>query len=184
MVDVTRELLRIGAIQFGQFETQPGSFAPVSVKLKLIPSYPWVLAVLAKDLDPLVRFEGLTHLLPMPGIVPIGTAVSLAAALPLVYPDETGTIEGAYDFNVPTILLTGIYSDGGAEQAMIKKARPLGLDVKAIVTIIDLGIVPQHDLPLRSWRKLRDLLTEIPSLSPALRITTENWLNSRVLNHR
>ncbi len=180
IADVTGELLRIGAIQFGQFEMAPGQFAPISVNLRFVPSYPSILAALAQTLAPLVKIEGLTHLLPMPAAVPLGAAISMVADLPLVYPDDSGTIEGAYDFNVPTILLTDTYQDGAAEQAMIKRAKPLGLDVYAVVTVIDFGkhTATPDGLPLIAWRRLRDLLPGIPALSSSMRQAADVWLST------
>jgi len=126
----------------------------------------------------------LTHLLPMPSAVPVGVAVSLAADLPLVYPaaGDPRTIEGAYDFNVPTILLTDVLTDGAAESALIKQAKPLGLDVKAVVAIlsIDIGLSSIDGLPIHVWRGLRKLLVEIPTLTPSMRLAVENWRRQKV----
>ncbi len=137
-------LTRIGAIQFGQFETRPGVFAPVAIRLALLPSYPAILRDLAGEIAPLVKIAGLSHLLTKPAATPIGVAVSLAADLPLVYPapGDPHTIEGAYDFNVPTVLLTDVLTDGATEQALIGRVKGLGLDVKAVVAVLDLGLRP------------------------------------------
>src|SRR5205823_1781643 len=141
---------------------------PISIHLRLLPSYPSTLRALAQEIAPMVQIDGLTHLLPMPSAVPVGVAVSLAADLPLVYPaaGNPQTIEGAYDFNVPTILLTDVLTDGAAESALIKQARPLGLDVKAVVAIlsIDIGLSSLDGLPIYVWRGLRKLLVQIPTL--------------------
>src|SRR5215475_11987325 len=102
MPDIIQALERIGAIQFGQFEQAPGTFAPMRIYLGLLPSYPAVLKALADEMVPLVKMEGTTHLLAMPDAVALGTAISLAARMPLVYPaaGDPEYIEGAYDFNV------------------------------------------------------------------------------------
>ncbi len=187
MSEIVQALIRIGAIQFGQFETQPGIFAPVSIHLGLLPSYPSILRALAAELAPLARIEGLTHLLPTPSAVPIGVGVSLAADIPLVYLAPDGGIEGAYDFSVPTALLTDVLSDGTAERELIKRARPLGLDVKAVVAV--LGISPAakaealDGLSPVAWRYLEDLLPEISTLTPSMRSNVQEWL-MRNFDHR
>src|SRR5215475_14310096 len=101
MSHVPRSLIQIGAVQFGQFEQQPGVFAPLAINLRIVPSYPEILKALADEIAPLVRVDRLTHLLTTPAAVPIGVAVSLAASIPLVYPaaGDPRHIEGAYDFN-------------------------------------------------------------------------------------
>src|SRR5258706_11882239 len=97
-IDLVEWIRRIGAIQFGNFEqrNQPGIFAPVTINLQLVPSYPDILRQLAQELAPLVHLPGITHLLASPSVVPLATAVSLASGLPLVYPSngDPRTIEG------------------------------------------------------------------------------------------
>jgi hypothetical protein len=176
MADLIQTLVRIGAIQFGQFEAQPGQFDPVAIHLELLPSYPSVLRALAQEVAPLVRIDGLTHLLAAPSMAPIGVAVSLAAELPLVYP-LGDTVEGAYDFNVPTILLTGVLRDGAAESELIRRVKPLGLDVKAVVALLNIGASSGLNEPVTVWRNLRELLSEIVMLTPSMRQTVQDWMD-------
>ncbi len=182
MSDVVRSLVQIGVVQFGQFEQQPGVFAPLAINLRILPSYPEILKALAEEIAPLVRIDGLTHLLPMPSAVPIGVAVSLAASMPLVYPaaGDPRQIEGAYDFNVPTVLLTDILSTGAAEQTMIDHVRGLGLDVKAVVAVLDLGVCTRtaSPFPTIAWRKIDDLLFDMPAFTPSMRVVVRDWLMS------
>lgn len=178
--DVVHALVRIGAIQFGQFETEPGVFAPLAIRLSLLPSYPAILRVLSAEIAPLVSIGGLTHLLAMPAAVPLGVAVSLAAEMPLVYPSITGghTVEGAYDYNVPTALLTDLLTDGAAERSLITRVRPLGLDVKVVVAVLDLGHAPDRvgTLPLIVWRRVANIVSEMTTLTPAMRTVVLDWL--------
>jgi orotate phosphoribosyltransferase len=184
MSDLVQALARIGAIQFGQFEAEPGIFDPVSIHLRLLPSYPSTLRALAEEIAPMVRIDGLTHLLPTPSALPVGVAISLTTDLPLVYPaaGDPQTIDGAYDFNVPTILLTDVLTDGAAESALIKRARPLGLDVKAIVAILSIDTTGLHSvdgLPIRVWRQLDQLLVEITPPTPSMRSAVHDWLKQK-----
>ncbi len=179
------DLSRVGAFQFGQFEVRgaPGLFQPLALNLRLLPSYPALLAALAESLVPLVRIDGLTHLLTTPATTPIGVAVSLASGLPLVYPapDDAHHVEGAYDYDEPTVLLTDVLSDGAAERALIQRVHGLGLSVRAVVAVLDLGIHPgaTGGLPLAAWGRLPvllDLLGEAGELSPAMNAAVQTWL--------
>src|SRR5258708_32447239 len=154
MTDVFPPFIRIGAIQFGHFQSRetPGTFAPVAINLRYIPSYPSILKALAAEIAPLVQIDGLTLLLTMPSAVPLGTAISLSLDMPLVYPvaSEPYVIEGAYDANVPTVLLTDLLTDGEAELAMAHRVKGRGLMVKAVFAGPDLGQMGSEigDLPV------------------------------------
>jgi orotate phosphoribosyltransferase len=173
-MSIEQALLRIGAIQFGRFETHPGIFQPLKINLRLLPSYPDVLALLADALAPLIRFDGLTHLLTMPAAVPIGVAVSLKTGVPLVYPpaDDPQFIEGAFDYNVPTLLLTDVLHGGSAEHAMMAHARKQGLEVGAVVAVFDLG----HTLPglVKALWGMDTILAL--AQAPHLRTAVQAWL--------
>lgn len=175
------QIIEIGALQFGQFETQPGNFAPFTLFLELIPSYPKVLRHLSELLTPLVQFDGISHLLPMPACVPLGTAVSLATELPLVYPSGTVPqhIEGAYDYHVPTLLLTDIFIDGAAEGSLIQQARRDGLHVESLVAVFALGrgenlLTGQGQIPFKALFTQEDVLRAAPS--PLMRQAVIEWL--------
>jgi orotate phosphoribosyltransferase len=176
-------LVEIGAIQFGQFAQPgaPGHFAPVAFNLRYLPSYPHILSSLAAALAPLVRTMPTTHLLAMPAALPLATALSLQAALPLVYaaPDDADAIEGAYDYNVPTALLTDVLDDGAAERVMIGRARRHGLEVAALLSVIDLGTARGLPCPTFIWRSADDLLTEISAPSEVMRRAALDWLAAR-----
>src|SRR5258708_17839182 len=114
MSDVVRSLVQIGVVQFGQFEQQPGVFAPLAINLRILPSYPEILKALAEEIAPLVRIDGLTHLLPMPSAVPIGVAVTLAPSVPLASPaaGEARQTRGAYQLTIPSLPFPHILSTG------------------------------------------------------------------------
>lgn len=181
-MDIIKSLADIGAIQFGQFETpdQSGTFAPIAINLRLLPSYPSLLRALATDLVPVVKIEGLTRLLVMPSAVPIGTAVSLATELPLLYPSggNPGVIEGAYDFNVPTVLLTDVLTDGIAESTMIQRVKGLGLDVEVVVAVLDMGFeLEASTFKFTAWRDVRAVLGELTTLTPSMQAAVLDWLH-------
>lgn len=179
--DVFGDLLRIGAVQYGQFEIRGkmGIFAPLSINLRLVPSYVSVMAALAAEIAPLVTVAGTTHLLTMPAVTPLGVLASQLAERVLVYPLD-GKIEGAYDFNEPTVLLTDVLTDGAAELAMIKEARREGLDVEALVAVIDFGKpITGLTIARRAWLGIEDVLTASQAagkLTATMRGTVDRWL--------
>lgn len=178
-MSIEQELLRIGAIQFGRFEGHPGIFQPLKINLRLLPSYPVALGMLADALAPLIRIDGLTHLLAMPAAVPLGVAVSLKTSMPLVYPaaDDPQFIEGAFDYNVPTLLLTDVLNGGSAEHTMITRAHRQGLDVKAVIAVFDLG----HTLSgtVKSLCGVNTVLALSKAQSPHMFETVQSWLQTQ-----
>ncbi len=182
MSDLVDSLVHIGAIQFGRFESQPGVFDPVALNLRLLPSYPAILRALAEEIAPLVQIAGLTHLLTTPAAVPLGVAVSLATDMPMVYPaaGNPHTIEGAYDYDVPTVLLTDVLTDSVAERALIGRVKGMGLEVRAVVAVLDLGISSRGvgSLPLTAWRHIPDLLPGITT--PLMQAAVQEWLSGLI----
>ncbi|MCC7451219.1 MAG: hypothetical protein IT324_27660 [Anaerolineae bacterium] len=180
MSDLVASLAHIGAIQFGQFERQPGVFEPLALNLRLLPSYPAILRRLAAELAPLATITGLTHLLTTPAAVPLGVALSLATDMPMVYPaaGDSHTIEGAYDYYVPTVLLTDVLADGTAERALIKRVQGMGLEVKAVVAALDLGIDGRTvgDVPVIAWQRIPDLLPAVTT--PLMQTVVRDWLDT------
>ena len=184
---ILHALLRIGAIQFGQFESAPGRFQPAHINLRLLPSYPATLRALADALAPLARAtrqRGLTHLLAMPAATPIGVALALAADMPLAYPApaDLATLEGAFDYNVPTLLLTDVLTDGDAEMSMVQHARRQGLHVEGVLSVFRLGDQPSSaDGLLRDAESLwgaADVLALAAAQTPYLGKAVSAWLES------
>lgn len=176
------QLLHIGAVQFGRFEIRPGQFEPVLINLPMLASYPATLRALAAEVAPLVRAAGQSHLLAMPAALPLGVAVALEAEIPLVYPSADGEIEGAYDYNVPTVLLSAALRDGEAEEWLIREARRHGLDVEAVVSVFDLGWRESlrganGPLSVRALWTLETFVQERADLPPGLRAAVIRWLH-------
>jgi hypothetical protein len=124
-------LVEIGAIHFGFFE----GGAPVKADFGIVPSHPQVLARLGQLIAQTMHGQGTTHLLPMPEVIPHATAAGLHADIPLVYP-AGGHILGAYDFSVPTTLLTAVLGTAAAEEKIILSAQKDGLHVEQIIALM------------------------------------------------
>jgi orotate phosphoribosyltransferase len=183
--EVEAALLHIGAVQFGQFENpaQPGNFEPVRIHLPLLASYPETLAALALALVPLARLDGASHLLAMPGALPIAFALSLESGLPLVYPaaGDPDRLEGAFDYNVPTLLITDVLAQGRDEAAMIRHVHRHGLDVEGLLAVYDLGLCgafrgPHKVFAARSLWQPADVLRLAEACSATLGVAVSAWL--------
>ncbi|GAB4547311.1 MAG: hypothetical protein OHK0023_08440 [Anaerolineae bacterium] len=177
-----QQLANIGALQFGWF-TLGGAAQPFALHLRLIPSYPALLAAVAAELAPLAKASRMSHLLPMPAATPLGTAISLQTQQPLVYvsPDEAEHIEGAYDYSVPTLLVCDAISNGGPETALIRQAQRHGLHVESALALIDLGIGAELPVPLTVWRTLPQWIANLDDAAGTarLRAATLDWIASQ-----
>lgn len=181
-MSLIERLAHIGIVQFGQFATANGSFAPFRLDWRLLPSYPLLLADLSTELLPLVKQAGMSHLLPMPAVLPLGTALSLRAETPLVFvsPDDPEHIEGAYDYNVPTLLLTDNLTDGAAESALIRRVRRHGLHVEAVLAVLDwqIGALLPEGVTLCAWQRLQAFMAAAAAVNgtSAIHTAAQAWI--------
>ncbi len=181
-MSLIERLAHIGVVQFGQFATASGSFAPFRLDWRLLPSYPSLLAALSAELLPLAKQAGMSHLLPMPAALPLGTALSLQAEMPLVFvsPNEPEHVEGAYDYNVPTLLLTDNLTDGAAESALIRRVRRHGLHVEAVLAVLDwqIGALLPEGVAVWAWQHLQAFMAAAAAVhgTPAIQAATQAWI--------
>lgn len=184
-------LARAGLIQFGRFVQPDDTIWPVAVRLLWLPSYPALLADVAAALHPLLDASRVDRVLTTAEAVPIGVALGLRTGVPVVYPygdvrDYTAAyvIEGAYDVGHPTLLLADALVDGRQAAALSALARRVGLDVRAVLAVLDLGLGAREELAalgytVRSVLTLRDLLPGLVDdglLPPVMRTTVEHWV--------
>lgn len=188
-------LARDGLIQFGRFIHDDGAIWPVAVRLLWLPSYPALLRQTAAALVPLLEGAHAERLLTTSDAIPLGTALSLQSGLPMAYPygdvrDYTAAyaIEGAYDVGHPTVLLSDVLIDGGQARQITALARRVGLDVHAVLAVLDLGLGAREQLTamgytVHSALVLRDVLPtlEVSGFLPLLmRGAVEVWLGGAV----
>jgi orotate phosphoribosyltransferase len=195
--NLTRAYAAAGLIQFGRFEQPDGSFWPLMINLRWLPSYPALLretaAALAPVFEPFMMLHEAIRLLTTVDALPIGVALSLRVNVPLVYPygtvrDYTAAfaIEGAYDVGHPTVLLSDVLIDAAQANAITAVARRVGLNVGAILAVIDLGLGARAALEAAGYSvqtvtTLRAMLPilaahDAPTLPPVMRVTVEEWL--------
>jgi orotate phosphoribosyltransferase len=186
------KLARAGLVQFGRFVRPDGDVWPVMVNLLWLPSYPALLRDVASALHPLLSGLEADRMLTTVDALPIGVALSLRADLPLVYPygevrDYTAAfaIEGAYDVGHPTLLLSDVLIDAPQANAITALARKVGLDVHAVLAVVDMGLGARAALDtagytVRCALALRDMLPVLAGeglLPPKMRQTVEKWLS-------
>ncbi len=181
--NVLIDLHRLGVVQFGRFEVtgQAGAFQPIKLDIGLLGSYPETLQALASILAPLALMDGLSHLLAMPAAIVVGVATSLRTGKPLVYP-AGDDLEGAYDYNVPTLLLTDILENRDERlHKMIRHARVQGLHVEAIASVFDVRIgQPQTFEGVKAVRALYTLEDILPLAgSERLQRAVWDWFSAR-----
>lgn len=161
---LAQQLATIGAISFGQFRVGE-RFLPFSLHLALVPSYPPIWEALAEVAARLLAATGKRFVLPTPTAIPLGAAAALRARLPLAFPTEgaNGPIEGAFDYNVPTVLFTDSLTDGAVEETLIRNAARQGLEVEAVIALIDVGQRPLRSGHLRpvAWHTLASLVADL-----------------------
>ena len=190
--DLGQALAQAGLIQFGRFVQPDGAVWPMAANLRWLPSYPALLEQVAVALEPLLDGIPADRLLTTVDATPVGVALGLRADLPVVYPygevrDYTAAfaIEGAYDVGHPTLLLSDVLIDAAQAGAITALARRVGLDVSAVLAVLDLERGARAELEAAGYR-VRQVLA-LGALLPALeaagvlpspmRATVEEWLN-------
>lgn len=184
-------LAREGLIQFGRFVHDDGAIWPVAVRLLWLPSYPALLRQTANALRSLLDQVTVERLLTTWDAIPLGTALSLASDVPLTYPhgdvrDYTAAyaIEGAYDVGHPTVLLSDVLIDGAQAQQITTLARRVGLDVHAVLAVLDLGLGAREQLSAMGYAvhsvltldEMLPVLADNGYLPPQMRATVAQWL--------
>lgn len=177
-------------IQFGQFVQPDGAAWPVALRLGWLPSYPALLRDVAAALEPLVAASGADRVLTTAGAIPLGTALALVADRPVLVPAVNApegaafAIEGAYDVGHPTVLLSDTLLDRVQAESIRALAGRVGLEIHAVVAVIDLGLGARAALEaagfevaaLFTLRETLPVLERRAILPPRMRASVEVWL--------
>ncbi len=135
----------LGAVQFGDFTLASGKQSPFYIDLRLLVSRPTVLAMAAKAYATILagiehdRIAGVPY-----AALPIGTAVSLEADVPLVYPRKEAKaygmgkqIEGAWDPGDRIVVIEDLITSGGSIVKSVEAMREAGMVIEDAIVLID-----------------------------------------------
>ncbi len=138
-------LLGAGCVKFGEFLLKSGLISPVYLDLRQLVSYPQLLDEIAQAYLGVLKRLSFNRLAALPyAALPIGTAISLRANYPMIYPrketKEYGTkaeIEGVYQAGEMVVMIDDLTTTGGSKFEALDKLLSAGLSVQDIVVLID-----------------------------------------------
>jgi uridine monophosphate synthetase len=138
-------LLDAGCVKFGKYTLKSGLESPIYLDLRQLVSYPSLLSQAAAAYVSVLRGLAFDRLAALPyAALPIGTAISLQAGWPLVYPRKEvktyGTkaeIEGLFTPGERVAVVDDLTTTGGSKFEAIEKLTAAGLQVSDVVVLID-----------------------------------------------
>jgi uridine monophosphate synthetase len=138
-------LLDAECVRFGTFTLKSGKTSPIYIDLRRLIAHPRLLHEAALAYLEILRDLRFDHIAALPyAALPIGSAVSLAGGLSMVYPRREakayGTkvaVEGVYQPGDRTVVLDDLATTGGSKVEAIEKLDAVGLRTEDIVVLID-----------------------------------------------
>jgi uridine monophosphate synthetase len=143
--ELASELVKLGAVQFGEFTLASGITSPFYIDLRLLVGDPGLLASVAERYAEILDSLDADRVAGVPyAALPIGTAVSLSSGRPMIYPrkevKEYGLqrgIEGVWNPGERVVIVEDLVTSGGSTLRSVERLREAGLIVEDAIVLID-----------------------------------------------
>lgn len=144
-IQLANGLLDAGCIKFGKFQLKSGLISPIYIDLRLLVSFPQLLAQVGQAYLAILNTLTFDRLAGLPyAALPIATVISIQAGWPLLYPRKEaktyGTradIEGLFMPGDRVVVIDDLVTTGESKFESIDKLTAAGMKVKDIVVLID-----------------------------------------------
>ena len=191
---LSKLLLRVGAIRFGEFTYASGEKGPVYVDLRRLISFPEDLRMLCKEMTKLLLEREKPELLLAAATagIPFGTLISAESKIPMAYirKDSKGygtrsRLEGVWSKGQNAVLIDDLVTSGASKKLFVDGARDSGLNVDSLLVVLDRRKYGEQEtleklgLRFHSLLSMDDLLRELEGDERVTQqdlLKTELWL--------
>jgi len=144
-VELADLLFDRACVRFGSFTLKSGVTSPIYIDLRRLVTYPDLMRLVARAYVEVASRLVFDRLAALPyAALPIGTAVSLAADWPLIYPrreaKDYGTqvaIEGIFEKGEVALVLDDVATRGDSKLEAFERLEAAGLVVHDVLVLID-----------------------------------------------
>ncbi len=171
---IAQALIDANVVKFGEFTLVSGIVSPVYVDLRVLPSYPESMIIIAEELVKVVKKLNPEVIAgaEMAGI-PLATAISLKTKIPMIYvrkqPKSYGTrerIEGVLKKGAKTILVDDMATNAFSKLKFIEGIKQSGGVVEDVVIVLDreqgsVEALAKEGVKLHSLITLKELLAHM-----------------------
>jgi uridine monophosphate synthetase len=168
---IMKGLIKTECFRIGEFTLKSGKKSPFYIDLRRVSSDPPLLAEVARGYAELIKDLDYDRIAGIPvAALPLATAVSLEAGIPMIYPrmtmKEHGTgnrIEGEYKKGEKILLLDDLITTGKSKVEAIEILREAGWVVEDLIVLLERGVQGRKDMEsagikLHSYAHVKEFL--------------------------